>query len=680
MNTTAASVGTPHAGLPRPVGAGSGAASLKPWVIAAGIVCYAAAATVLGAYVTSGLLRLAWPVESISQLDPADLPRAWRATAGQPQQRQRVALVALLPMLVFGILIPFGALAATARPRPLHGAARFANPAEVARAGLYGDDGILLGRIGARYLRLAGQQSVLLIAPTRSGNGVVIVIPNLLVWNGSAVVLDIKGENFEVTSGFRAAHGQAVYCWAPFSPHSRTHRWNPLSYIRSDPRHAVGDALAIAQMLYPGGSNASSNESFFADQARNLFLGLVLLLLATPERPRTIGELLRQASGQGRPLHEHLRSVIEQRRSSTQPLPQACVDALNRFLSTSENTLSSILATLNAPLTLFADPLVEAATSADDFDLGQLRREHMTVYLVVPANRLAESAVMLNLFFAQTISQNTDLLPSQDSSLRIPCLLLLDEAAAVGRITVLAKAIGYLAGYNLRVLTVVQSVSQLESAYGREDARTFATNHAAQILFAPREQRDANEYSEMLGTFTQRERSHGRSVSSGARGSSSGRSHNDSSQRRALLLPQEFRELGPDKEVIVMENHKPVFADKIRYHDDPVFRRRLLPPAAVPQVDLDLHLASAENRVRLADPEEAVEPEQIAADFSSLLRLNDRSTPEELRVFAKQLFDRVDELYGEPRSASPESTAAPGSRADDSDADDNYGSQARDEQ
>ncbi len=619
-------------------------ARLKLIAVTVAVALYAAFALVASAYVASALVRLAWkqPVSSLHAVSMSDYLTAWDATDGYPGARRKVLLIGVLPAAIFGILVPFGVLAASGSRRPLHGAARFANRSEVAASGLMSDDGILIGRLGTQYLRLPGQQSVLLSAPTRSGKGVGIVVPNLLAWRGSVVVLDIKGENFELTAGYRAAHGQEVIRWAPFASDNRSHRWNPLSYIRTDPRHAITDTLAIAQMLYPGSGNASSNETFFADQAKNLFLGLVLLMLATPERPRTLGELLRQASGQGRPLHEHLRSLISARHVEGRPLPDACVDALNRFLSTSENTLSSILATLNAPLTLFADPMVDAATSADDFSLRELRRKPLSIYLVIPANRLAESAVLLNLFFAQAVHQNTDELPENDASLKHPCLLLLDEAAAIGKITVLSKAIGFLAGYGLRVLTVVQSISQLESVYGREDARTFATNHAAQILFAPREQRDANEYSEMLGTFTQRERSNGRSVSNGARGGSTSTSTNESSQRRPLLLPQEFKELSTDKQVIVLENHRPILADKIRYFDEPVFLERLLPPPQAPLIDLDLHIARAENRLRAARPDEVIAQAQIAHDFSHLSPVTQASSEEELMAFVGEVLDVIE--------------------------------------
>ncbi len=620
---------------------------LKLIVTVVAVLVYALFAFIASTYAASALVRLAWkqPVHSWQSLSATDIVTAWDATQGHPAARKKVLLLGGLPVLLFGVLVPFGVAAGLQKSRPLHGAARFASRSEVAASGLLGDDGILLGKHGSQYLRLAGQQSVLLSAPTRSGKGVGVVIPNLLAWTGSAVVLDIKGENFQATAGFRAAHGQPVFCWAPFARDQRSHRWNPLSSIRNVPRHAVGDTLSIAQMLYPAAAHGTSSDSFFSDQARNLFLGLVLLMLATPERPRTIGELLRLSSGKGQPLHDYLRQVITQRNLDKRPLPDACVDALNRFLSTSENTLTSILATLNAPLTLFADPMVDAATSGDDFSLQDLRRRAQTIYLVVPANRLAECTVLLNLFFAQTISQNTDELPSQDPSLKVPCLLLLDEAAAIGRMAILSKSIGYLAGYGIRVLTVVQSISQLESVYGREDARTFATNHAAQILFAPREQRDANEYSEMLGTFTQRERSKGRSVSSGARGGSTSSSTNESSQRRPLLLPQEFKELGTDKQVIVLENHRPILADKIRYYEDEEIAQRRKPPPELPLIDLDRHMARTENRMRVVHDDEVINPDDLVGDFSDLSHLKPNAEDAELLNWMNEFFERAHALY-----------------------------------
>lgn len=498
------------------------------------------------------------------------------------------------------IVLPVTLLAAARKRRPLHGDARFATVAEITRAGLLLDSGrtggpsILLGRHRGRFLALGGQLSVMLSAPTRSGKGVGVVIPNLLNWPDSVVVLDIKGENHAITAGYRAERGQEVYAFSPFDDEARSHRWNPLTSIRTSSMHRVGDLLAVGQVFFPNDGSGTSSEAFFNDQARNLFLGLGLLLLES-DLPRTIGEMLRQSSGKGRSLKDHLNGTIDERNAAGKPLTDECVDALRRLLTASENTLSSIVSTFHAPLTIFADAVVDAATSADDFSLADLRLRRMSVYVRIPPNRLANARPLLNLFFSQLVSLNTQKLPSEDSSLRLQCLVVNDEFAAMGKVGVITASAAFLAGYNLRLLTVVQAMSQLDAVYGDKEARTFATNHGAQILYAPREQRDADEYSAMLGHFTEKATSHGRSRSFGAHGHSSS-SRNESAQRRALLLPQEFKQLGSERLVVIAEDCRPVLGEKIRYHRDPVFTQRLRPAPPVQPMRLDLHKARVEER------------------------------------------------------------------------------------
>ena len=568
------------------------------------------------------------------------------------------------------VMLPASLAAAARKRRPLHGDARFANRAEVTKAGLLGgkqeeapQPSILIGRYRGDFLALPGQLSVMLSAPTRSGKGVGVVIPNLLNWPDSVVVLDIKGENFAVTAGYRARHGQEVYAFSPFDNQARSHRWNPLTAVRTSALHRVGDLLAIGQAFFPNDGVGTSSEAFFNDQARNLFLGLGLYLLETPGVPRTIGELLRQSSGKGQPLKDHLTRAIAERRKEGIPLSDECSDALQRLLSNSENTLSSIVATMNAPLTIFADAIVDAATSADDFRLEDLRRRRMSIYVRIPPNRLANARPLLNLFFAQLVSLNTQQLPEHDPSLKVQCLLVNDEFAAMGRVGMISSAAAFLAGYNLRLLTVVQAMSQLDAVYGEKEARTFATNHGLQILFAPREQRDADEYSAMLGHFTERATSRGRSRSFSQHGHTSV-SRNESDQRRALLLPQEFKELGSERLVVIFENCKPILGEKIRYHREPVFKARLFRPPPVPEIDMELHVAKLQQRWRYAGDElpegETLHVEQLVDDFSDVPmpseKTPDSNFPATVDAFMNKLMVSKPEPKGggiEPLTLAP---------------------------
>ena len=557
----------------------------------------------------AGVLFLVLNKANPKQAQFASIVQYWSLYADDAQLRKKLQLAIGVSGIGLLILLPAGLVAAARPRRALHGDARFASPAEIDRAGLTGGDGqpgILIGRHRGKFLSLPGQLSVMLSAPTRSGKGVGVVIPNLLNWPDSVVVLDIKGENYDITAGYRAAHGQAVYAFSPFDEDARSHRWNPLTAVRSSPLHRVGDLLTIGQVFFSNDGSGTSSEAFFNDQARNLFLGLGLVLLETPSLPRTVGEMLRQSSGKGRSLKDHLTGLITQRReeasSTNPPLSDECTDALQRLLSNSENTLSSVVATFNAPLTIFADAVVDAATSADDFRLEDVRRRRMSVYVRIPPNRLANARPLLNLFFSQLVSLNTQHLPEQNSTQKVQCLLVNDEFTAMGRVGVITTAAAFLAGYNLRLLTVVQAMSQLDAVYGDKEARTFATNHGLQILYAPREQRDADEYSAMLGHFTERATSRGRSRSFSGHGSSTV-SRNESEQRRALLLPQEFKELGSERLVVIFENCKPILGEKIRYYRDKAFTSRLRKAPTVPRMDMDLHLARVQQRWRYADDE-----------------------------------------------------------------------------
>ena len=168
---------------------------------------------------------------------------------------------------------------------------------------------------------------------------------------------------------------------------------------------------------------------------------------------------------------------------------------------------------------------------------------------------------------------------------KVPFLVMADAytgTSTVARLTddivkvdIIAKAVSYMAGYNIRLLPIIQSVAQLDATYGKEVARTLITNHALQIVYAPREQQDANDYSEMLGYTTVRKENLTRSRGDVSRG--------QTEERRALMLPQELKAMGPEKEVFLYEGiPHPVMCEKIRYYQDRYFTARLLPKVDIP--------------------------------------------------------------------------------------------------
>ena len=470
--------------------------------------------------------------------------------------------------VVFGFA-PFGLLiAAKFKPRkkPLYGEARFANHKEITQAGLLGDKGIVVGKqkqcFKQRYLQFDGQQHVLMSAPTRSGKGVGVVIPNLLSWQDSVVVLDIKQENWNISAGFRQAHGQQCFLLNLAPRDFRSHCWNPLHYISDDPSFRINDIQKIGQMLFP---NIDNESPVWQASSRSLWLGLVLYLIETPPLPVTMGEVLRLLT-QG---DEHLAEQVGQRMNANSPLSNQCFLSLKEYLDTPERTRGSIRKSFTSALELFYNPVIDAVTSKNDFDLRQLRKQKTSIYVGVTPDDLTRLAPLINLFFQQLIDLNTRELPEQNPQLKHQVLLLLDEFAAIGKISILSRGISYVAGYGLRLLTIIQSPSQLREIYGYEGAETLIENHALQIVFAPKSPKVARELSETLGNTTINNRSRSRQLSG-----KGGRSENISDHQRALLLPQEIILLGQDKALLLVENCPPIKCSKIRWYQDELLLKR----------------------------------------------------------------------------------------------------------
>lgn len=458
--------------------------------------------------------------------------------------------------------------------RALHGNARFATRREVNKAGLFAKHGILLGKFLGKYLVLGGQYFVLLAAPTRGGKGVSMVIPNLLNWLGSVICMDTKLENWNTTSAYRQkVLKQDVFLFNPFASDRKTHCWNPLDEVRRDPVLMGGDVLQIAQIFYP--DRAGDKNPFFTQQAQNLFFGLTLFLLETQHPRCTMAEVFRQGSGYDQPLREHLVQMLEAHPN----LSRQCRDSLNRMLSNPEETFGNIKASFDAPLLMFANPLVDAATSRSDFKLSDVRRKRVSIYFGITPNRLVQAERLTNLFFTQAIALNTEVLPENDKSLRYECLLINDEFTAFGRIAILVKAVSFVAGYNLRLLTIVQSKSQLQGdgLYSQADARNLIVNHEVKVAFAPGDHAEAKEVSEMLGTYTTKSTSisSSRSASVVTVNGNGTAGENTSDQRRALMMPQELQQMAFEHEIVDKKGVKPILAEKILYYADPIFVDRL---------------------------------------------------------------------------------------------------------
>lgn len=594
-------------------------------------------ATALGLYVSAYFFL--WSIrESPTSASPLTPFRYWYWYGDRPEVRKP-----LMGSLGAGLGLAAAAslFALIPRRRPLHGAARFATRREIAKAGLLGERGILLGRLGNRYLMLDGQQGVELEAPPRSGKGVGVVIPNLLNWPDSVLVSDVKGENWRRTAGYRARHGQDVHLFDPLSESGQSSRWNPLFYVSEVPYRCIDDLQRIAAMLYPDPAGA---DPFWSSSARSLFLGIALYLFQTEGSTRTIGEVLRQGmASDAEGFQKHWRRVIDTCDRAGYPLSQEAVQTLYDVIDLAPVTASSIRKTFTSRLDLWLNPMIDAATSGNDFDLRELRKRPMSIYARINPDNIARLQPLLNLFFQQAIGLQTRELPEDNPALKCQLLQVLDEFAALGRIPVIADSTAFLPGYNVRTLIIVQSHSQLVEKYGVEGARSIRKMLAARIVFAPKEFDDAEAISKELGTYTVKQRAHSMSLWGGGRSSV-----NISDQPRRLLLAQEIKELGSKKMILFYEGLRPVFADRITYYTDRLFARREIHPPPVPQLVLREMGRAPRNPLAAprASPRSSSTPEP-AATYATEESSAAEADPLHLEDFSLN-FDHVEIPKGRP--------------------------------
>lgn len=491
-----------------------------------------------------------------------------------------------LPALIWALLlIPL----LKRKAESLHGDASFAKLHDLKKAGLLKQtpQSILLGKYKGHYLWLGGAQHVITISPTRSGKTTSIAIPVLLSYLQSVIVLDLKGELHKATSGWREAQGQVIRVWAPYDEAGNTHRFNPMTtLVGMDPGKRIGEIQTIAAILYP---DEQGKDPFWTSQSRAAFTAFASYMfeawdvgIAGQIATSTPAELMAQVNTSPKfpSLERILRFSSGTQDQSTKDMLQGILKDPNyAFISSqtrtvfgnliglAEQTFSSVIATMQAPLQQFLSPVLAAATNATDIDINSLRKRPTTLYVIIPTNKLDESSKLLNIFFSSVIGANLSKQLGEEPDLKYQMLMLMDEFTAMGRVDVWAKRISISASYGVRDLCIVQSRAQLRSAYGDNDAQNFITNHGAQVVFAPREQSDATEYSEMLGYKTIRKKH--RSIS---RGNGSNQvSTNFTEERRALFLPQEIKELPGDDELIFYEGCKPIRAKKNWFFKDKTF-------------------------------------------------------------------------------------------------------------
>ena len=456
-----------------------------------------------------------------------------------------------------------------------YGSARWATSREIDRAGLTGDAGVLLGQFQHRYLRHHGPEHVMAFAPTRSGKGVGLVVPTLLSWTGSAVIHDIKGENWQLTAAWRARFSHALL----FNPtDARSAHYNPLIEVRRG-THEVRDVQNIADILVdPEG--ALERRNHWEKTSHALLVGAILHVLYAEEE-KTLARVATFLSDPQRPFTATLRRMMATNHIGTTDAPQVhpvVASAARELLNKSDNERSGVLSTAMSFLGLYRDPTVAEVTSRCDWRIADLvdGERPVSLYLVVPPSDISRTKPLIRLILNQIGRRLTEKLDDRRSTVRRhEVLMMLDEFPALRRLDFFETALAFMAGYGIRAFLIAQSLNQIERAYGEHNS--ILDNCHVRVAFATNDERTARRISDALGTATEQR---------AMRNYAGHRlapwlAHVMVSRQetaRALLTPGEVMQLPATDELVLVSGMAPIRARKLRYYEDSNFAGRVAAP------------------------------------------------------------------------------------------------------
>ena len=440
---------------------------------------------------------------------------------------------------------------------------------------LIGQEGFLLGWFdtdkGRQPIHYTGDRHLLTVAPTRAGKGVSAIIPNLLSYKGSALVIDPKGENAMVTARQRRALGQTVHIVDPWGvvPDATAARFNPMDWLRADDPDVGENALMLADsMIVPsGGENA-----FWDEEAKSLLWGMILFVALDPlyAQTRTLGAV---------------RDLLSEKPENVEAVLQAMLLHGNRIVSsTAARTMAkdpkmraNVFTNAQSHTHFLDSPRIRDSLSRSDFRFEDLKGTTATVYLVLPADRLNAYGRWLRMLIQQAITCNARNLTVTPAGGR-PILFLLDEMAALGRLTMVEQAYGLMAGFGMQLWGIVQDLGQLDRIYDK-GWETFIGNSGVLQYFGSRDEKTASYFSKLCGVSTIQKFSFSRTISRtlDALGMPGGKQFSEGSTQdsvaRTLAMPDELMVLRKNQSLVLVENFNPIKAGKITWYDDDRFRQ-----------------------------------------------------------------------------------------------------------
>ncbi|TKD25296.1 type VI secretion protein [Rhodobacter capsulatus] len=529
--------------------------------IAGGILSLTLVGLAIGYVVATGYLTIRYGL-STQAFEVSLLAREYRALGvSAPRDFLWVNLI----LAGFGVAALMLSVTLLGDALTRFGTTHWQTRAEMKRNGFFAKPGggFLLGKLGPPkskrpFLVSKTFPHALIVAPTGRGKGVGFVIPNLLTYKGSAVVLDVKGENFRETSRFRASMGDKVFRFAPTDWDRPTHRYNPLARIAAmtNPDRQQMELKLTAKLFLQ-----TENEKLSGLLAGGIDLFVAAGLLAFERGVPTIGEIYRITASGGDKQKEYLKRAREVKNTSAKLI-------FERMASTNNDTLTSYLSLLmTSGLDTWDNRAIDAATATSDFSFRDIRRRPHAIYLVVESEMIRPLAPLIRLFFSDLIASLQAQEPGDDEPW--PVMIMLDEFDRLGKMPIVAESIKTLRSFGGNLAIVTQTIPALDEIYGENTRRSLQGGAGVKLYLTPSEQKTIEELSQAVGKTTKRVVTRSRAV---GRNPFEGRSVSERTEDTPLLTEDQARRMDLDEVILVIDAQMPVRARRIKYFEDPALK------------------------------------------------------------------------------------------------------------
>lgn len=372
----------------------------------------------------------------------------------------------------------------------------------------YEDGKIFLGRVDDKMIGLLDDRHVITIAGSRGGKSACLLIPNLKLYPGSALVIDPKGELARITAAHRRdVLGHDVHVLDPWRvsglPDELLSSFDPLAQLRDDQANLIDNADLVADALIV----ASAKDPHWTDAARALLRALVLWLALDPETsggslsclPAIIARIAaEQADKEGGALLRQLASLPTDEDEDRAEAVAVIRNQAHIMLGANEKEMASIISTARTQLVFLESPALARNLGLSLLRLGQLKSRPTTIFLCLPASRMGTHGRWLRLIVALAVSA---LETAEASKADHPVLFILEEFAALGYLRALEQAVAYMAGYGVKLWAVLQDLTQLKRHY-KEGWETFLGNAGVIQAFSVSDQTTCDYLSKRLGETT----------------------------------------------------------------------------------------------------------------------------------------------------------------------------------